>query len=64
MAKYRKEANLNFLKKASQIFTLRLKQSIYKSNIFHKKREAIEHTLQSLPVVANKEWLLDIFGRL
>ncbi len=64
LAKYRKEANLNFLKMASQIFSLQNKRSIYKPEIYTKKRETIKQNLQSLSVVANKEWLLEIFGRL
>jgi len=64
MADYRREANLQFIKMASQIYSLRIKKTTLRTNEFNKNLTKAKQKLDELAVVANKDWLELVLGRL
>lgn len=64
LSEYGKKANNNFLKLTRKLYQLKLRKSQLTRTALQKKKQLLQEQLQAAQLIANKDWLEEVFGKI
>ena len=64
LSDYGKTANINFMKIGRQIFRLKTEQNVISTGAYQQRHKAISKKLEKTELVANKDWLKEVFDEM